>query len=341
MTRVEWIKSLSMAKKRDLTFTSILKIFFKGIQLYFLNFEKLMKYLAFPVIGQIVGITIIFSAAYLFTIFVPNLTVKSSVFDNILVVFLLLLFITLPGFFIFCKAFWDYLVAMASLNTMASSMIESGKPIEDTSLHVELIRQRALSYILFLILISVIYAIGSFPLLWVLLAIGFVYLALSFQAFALEEDASPFEAIGISVHLVKGNFLKTLFLLVLLFISTYWFLPTIICWGAENGNLLGFFSYPIEKFINLLPIIEVNAILETQNIPFALNSVEISKFVISCIVSFIVVGFTLPIRSICCTMLYKELYTRNYSSKLSNDKDTEKSEKAEKTSKKKNIKDQG
>ena len=45
--------------KRDLTFVSMIEIFFKGIKYYFLNFEKFMKYLAFPVFGQVAGITII------------------------------------------------------------------------------------------------------------------------------------------------------------------------------------------------------------------------------------------------------------------------------------------
>ena len=308
-----------MAKK-DLTFVSMIEIFFRGIKYYFLNFEKFMKYLAFPVLGQVVGITIIFTAAYLYTILIPKLTQSAQIFDNILFVFLLLLVITLPGFFIFCKAFWDYLVAMAALNSMASFVIESDKKIEDTSIADGMIKNRAFSYILLLISLSIIYIVGSFPLLWVIMAIGFVYLSLTFQAFALEENISPFGAISLSVNLIKHHFLKTLFLLAALGVFTYWLVPSLICWGVEAGNLLGFFSYPVERFVTLLPLNEFNSLLTAHNLPFTLKSVALSKFITLSVVSFMVTGFTLPIRSICCTMLFKELHAKNYAGKIAAEK---------------------
>ena len=298
----------------------MIEIFFRGIKYYFLNFEKFMKYLAFPVLGQVVGITIIFTAAYLYTILIPKLTQSAQIFDNILFVFLLLLVITLPGFFIFCKAFWDYLVAMAALNSMASFVIESDKKIEDTSIADGMIKNRAFSYILLLISLSIIYIVGSFPLLWVIMAIGFVYLSLTFQAFALEENISPFGAISLSVNLIKHHFLKTLFLLAALGVFTYWLVPSLICWGVEAGNLLGFFSYPVERFVTLLPLNEFNSLLTAHNLPFTLKSVALSKFITLSVVSFMVTGFTLPIRSICCTMLFKELHAKNYAGKIAAEK---------------------
>ena len=306
--------------KRDLTFVSMIEIFFKGIKYYFLNFEKFMKYLAFPVFGQVAGITIIFTAAYLYTILIPKLTQSAPIFDNILFVFLLLLVITLPGFFIFCKAFWDYLVAMAALNSMASYIIESNNKIEDTSIADGLIKNRSFSYVMLLILLSIIYIVGSFPLLWAIMAIGFVYLSLTFQAFALEENISPFGAISLSVNLIKHNFLKTLFLLAALGIFTYWLIPSLICWGVEAGNLLGFFSYPVERFVTMLPLDELNAIIAAHNLPFSIRSVELSKFITLSVVAFMVTAFTLPIRSICCTMLFKELHSRNYAGKIAAEK---------------------
>ncbi len=308
-----------MAKK-DLTFVSMIEIFFRGIKYYFLNFEKFMKYLAFPIFGQVVGIGIIFTAAYLYTILIPKLTQSAQIFDNILFVFLLLLVITLPGFFIFCKAFWDYLVAMAALNSMASFIIESGQKVEDTSIADGLIKNRSFSYILLLILLSIIYIIGLFPLLWVILAIGLVYLSLTFQAFALEENISPIGAISLSVRLVKHHFLKTLFLLAALGVFTYWLVPSLICWGVEAGNLLGFFSYPAERFITLLPFDELNAMLSAHNMPFSLESVSVSKSVTLSVVSAMVTAFLLPLRSLCCTMLFKELYSKNYAGKIAAEK---------------------
>ena len=138
-----------MAKK-DSVFVNTAKIFFNGIKMYFLNFEKFFKYMAFPIFGQIIGISLIFFASYIFTLHVSSLTNKSPIFDNIPLVFLILLLLTLPGFFIFCKAFWDYLIAMASLNSMASTLLEGGE-LEDLGIHSELIKRRTGSYILFLL----------------------------------------------------------------------------------------------------------------------------------------------------------------------------------------------
>lgn len=304
-----------MAKK-DFTFLNIFQIFVEGIKLYLFNFEKFTKYMAFPVLGQVVGIGIIFTATYLFTLLVPELTTLNSVFDNILFVFLLLLLITLPGFFIFCKAFWDFLIAMASLNSMASFIIESKNKLDDTGIHDGLIKRRVFSYILFLLIISVIFALGSFPLLWGLFLVVFVFISLSFQAFALEEDKSPVEAIMLSISLVKYNFLRTALLLVLLGVTTYWIIPALICWGLDKGNIAGFFSYPIERFITLLPIKELNGTFLASGINYQINTAVISKEVTLGIIAIVITAFLLPLRSLCCTMLFKELFSRNYAGQV-------------------------
>ena len=314
-------------KKNESAFSNVMKIFFDGIKIYILNFNKFIKYMAFPVLGQIAGICIIFTAACFFTLKVETITRISPVFDNILFVFLLLLIIALPGFFIFCKAFWDYLIAMLALNSMASNVIEGGS-LDDISIHVDMARRRSFSYVMLLLLLSIIYLIGSFPLFWVLLAIAAIYLCLTFQVFALEEDATPIDAVSMSISFVKYNFGKTLFLLVLLMVSTYWLLPGLISWGFEAGNLAGFLSYPAEQFIKLLPLGDINNTLSGYHIPVKFESYEIAKSVVLSVVSFAVVGFTLPIRSICCTILYKQIYAQNYAGKIAIEQTEEMTEKS-------------
>ena len=324
-----------MAKKdKNNTFVSVMKIFFEGVKLYFLNFEKFFKYLAFPILGQMIGIILIFSASYIFTLHVSTLTTKSPVFDNIPVVFLILALLTLPGFFIFCKSFWDYLIAMASLNSMASTLIEGGK-LDDLEIHSELIKRRAGSYIFFMLLISLIYLLLSFPILWGLLAIAFVYLALSFQVFALEEEKSAIGAIKQSINLVKFNFWKTALLLIILGIFTYWLVPGLVSWGFNTGNLTGFFSYPVEQYIKLLPLNDINLILEQWHINYVLKSHVISQSIVLGFVSVAVTGFSLPLRSICCTILYKDIINRNYAGKIAADKLAQRAN----STKKKNVED--
>lgn len=316
--------------KSDSAFVNVIKIFFNGVKLYFLNFEKFFKYMAFPIFGQIIGIALIFTASYIFTLNVSTLTAKNPVFDNIPLVFLILLLMTLPGFFIFCKAFWEYLIAIASLNSMASTLIEGGK-LDDMGMHAELIKRRTGSYILFLFILTIINLILSIPILWGLLAIAFVYLSLSFQVFALEEDKSAFGAIKTSFNLVKFNFLKTLFLLVILGLVTYWLVPSLICWGFEAGNLAGFFSYPAEQYIKLLPLNDFNKIISSFNVPLTLKSYDLAKTVVLAMVSFIVTGFTLPIRSLCCTNLFKEIYKKNYAGKIAAEKLVKRAKKSRNT----------
>lgn len=321
-----------MAKK-DSAFVSVMKIFFNGVKLYFLNFEKFFKYMTFPIFGQIIGISLIFFASYIFTIHVSALTTKSPIFDNIPLVFLILILLTLPGFFIFCKAFWDYLIAMASLNSMASSLLEGAK-LDDTGMHAELIKRRAGSYILFLLLLTVIFIILSIPVLWGLLVIASVYLALCFQVFALEEDKGAFDAIKTSVNLIKFNFMKTALLMIIVGIVTYWLVPGLISWGFETGNLAGFFSYPVEQYVKLLPLNDFNAMIAQAHIPYTLKSYDAAKSIVLAVVSFAVTGFSLPLRSICFTELYKEINKRNYAGKIAADKLAERA----KPKKKKNVK---
>lgn len=310
----------TMAKaKKDSIFSNTIYIFFQGIKLYFLNFEKFFKYLAFPIFGQILGIALIFFASYIFTLHVSTLTTKSPIFDNIPIVFLMLMLCALPGFFIFCKAFWDYLIALASLNSMASTLLEGGE-LDDTGMHAELIKRRTSSYIWFLILLSLIYCVLSFPILWGLLIIAFVYLALAFQVFALEDDKNAFECIKLAIGYVRFNFKRTALLLLLLGITTYWLAPGLISWGFEKSDLIGFFSYPVEQYIRLLPLQDINDLLTQIHIPIQLKSYEIAKQIVLFIVAFAVTGFSLPLRSICCTALYKDINKRNYAGKIAAEK---------------------
>ena len=294
--------------------------------------------MAFPIFGQIVGISLIFFASYIFTIHISAFTTKSPVFDNIPLVFLVLILLTLPGFFIFCKAFWDYMIAIAALNSMASTLLEGGS-LEDTGMHAELIKRRSGSYILLLLLLTIIYLILSVPILWGLLVIAFVYLSLSFQVFALEEEKGAFEAIKTGINLVKFNFIKTSLLLILLGILTYWLLPGLISWGFDKGDLVGFFSYHVEQYVRLLPLDDLNNMLHSLHMPITIKSYDIAKAVVLSCVSFVVTGFTLPIRSLCCTNLYKEIYKKNYAGKIAAEKLASRAQ-VKKTSKRKNIEDE-
>ena len=52
-----------MAKKTQ----TPLGILIESIGLYFSNFDKFIKYMTFPVLGQILGLTVIFTITYFYT----------------------------------------------------------------------------------------------------------------------------------------------------------------------------------------------------------------------------------------------------------------------------------
>ena len=230
------------------------------------------------------------------------------------------------------------MIAIAALNSMASTLLEGGS-LEDTGMHAELIKRRSGSYILLLLLLTIIYLILSVPILWGLLVIAFVYLSLSFQVFALEEEKGAFDAIKTGINLVKFNFIKTSLLLIMLGILTYWLLPGLISWGFDKGDLVGFFSYPVEQYVRLLPLNDLNNMLHSLHMPITIKSYDIAKAVVLSCVSFVVTGFTLPIRSLCCTNLYKETYKKNYAGKIAAEKLASRAQ-VKKTSKRKNIEDE-
>ena len=168
--------------------------------------------------------------------------------------------------------------------------------------------------------------------------IVFVYLSLAFQVFALEEDKGAFDAIKTSINLVKFNFWRTALLLVILGISTYWLVPGLVSWGFETGNLGGFFSYPVDKYIQLLPLNDFNSLLSQAHVPYTIKSYTIAQHIVLAVVAFAVTAFSLPLRSLCCTQLYKELVKKNYAGKIAADKLAQRAQ--SKKSGRKNIEDE-
>ncbi len=294
-----------MAKSKN-KYMSVFNIFFKGIKLYFTHIDLFLKYLAFPVLGQIAGLFLIFLITYVYSVNLPYLTANFAFFDNILTAMTTLLLFTIPAFFLFCKAFYDYLIAMAALNSMANNLTSKNK-IFDVKMHDELIKRRALPYISLMIILSVIYLIGSIPFFWVLLVPFLVYSCLSLQVFTFEENTGPVEAIKRSFSLIKGNFWQCALLLVLLFLLTYYLLPEVISWAFNKVNLIYYFSIPVEKYLSLLRIDAFNDLLKHYNINYELEAYEMATSLIKGIVSLAVTSFTLPIRSACCTFFYKQL----------------------------------
>ena len=292
-------------------FTGGFKILFNSIKLYLCNFETFLKLLAFPVLGQMLGLFLIFTVNYLFIMNVPQLAKTNTIFNNITFVFTLLILTIVPCFLIFAKAFLDYIVLIASSTLMANHILDKEK-LKDAEIHKDIVKVRLGGYFGLIIILSLIFSLLAFPLFWVLLLPVAILLSLSIQAYILEDDISVFSAMRRSWLFVRYNFFKTLFLLLFLFVICYLFLPAVFNWLVDKTNLNILLSNPIELYINLLPLDDINSrLIQFPFLQLSLQNHEISLFIIESVIAFCVVGFTLPLRVIACCDLYRELRGKN------------------------------
>jgi len=291
-----------MAKIKD----SIWAIFGQAVKLYFTNFGSFFKYLAFPVFGQLLGIILTLLASFYYAANLPKWIVEGGIFDNFSMIFLVLIILILPGLLIFAKAFWDYLVAYGAINSTVDNLLKSGK-VYDFPAHTALITRRTAGFIGLWLLFSLFTIVGFFPLFWVLAGILFIYFVLIFQVFTFEPDKSPVGCFRKSAIIIKGNFARTLGLMALIGCLTYWAIPKAVESLLEIINVISYLAIPIDEWARQLPITEINKMLIKTPTAYQITSFIIAKSIVSASLSYIIICFTLPLRSICWTLWYKNL----------------------------------
>ena len=179
-----------------------LGILTESIGLYFSNFDKFLKYMSFPVLGQIAGLGLVFLFTYFYTKYIPELVEKYTILDNFNVLILISIALALPGLAIFVKAFWEYLVAYGAVNSMLDNMLKSGK-VYDFDAHTELIKRRTLSFVGLWFLFGIFSFLALFPPFWIICAVFAVYFVLVFQVFTFEPALSPIGCVKRSLMLIK------------------------------------------------------------------------------------------------------------------------------------------
>lgn len=281
-------------------------VFLQGTKLYFSNFGSFFKYLAFPVFGQIFGIILTLLTSYFYTQNLLKSIVPGGIFDNFSMIFLVLFLITLPGLFIFATAFWEFLVAYGAINSMVDNMLKSGK-VYDFAAHTQLITRRTPSFVGLWILFGLFTIVGMFPLFWIVAGILFVYFVLVFQVFTFEPDKSPVECFQKSMVIIKGNFGKTLGLMILVGLLTYKIIPGIVEFLFEFIKITSLLVIPIDVWATQLPIDGINKILSQTPTAYQITSLMIAKFVVEASLGYIVICLTLPLRSICWALWYRNL----------------------------------
>lgn len=300
-----------MAKVKD----NVFGVFGQSLELYFKNFGSFFKYMSFPVFGQIFGIILIVMASYFYSATLKKIVVPGGVFDNFSVIFFVLFLVTLPGLIILIKAFWDYLVAYGAVNSMLDNMLKSGK-VYDFHAHTEVITRRSASFGSIWVILAVLGLLGAFPLLWVVAGILFVYFILVFQVFVYEPDKSPWGCFSRSLELVKGNFASTVGLMILIGALTYWLIPEITKYILNFLEIIRLIAIPVDAWTSQLPIKALNEILLKTPTAYQLTSLEIAKFFVETLLTYIITSLTLPLRVLCWGLWYKKLSGANKKTRL-------------------------
>ena len=278
---------------------SIFFILWEGIKIYFSNIDKFLLYMLFPVFGQVIGIALSFGLSLGFA----DKVVQKA--DSPAVALLMILLLAIPGLLIFAKAFWDYMVAYVALNSMTEGAVTTGK-VYDLDSHNEVATQRGWKYIGFLIILSVLMSLGSSIFFIIPGFVLWIYFILVFQVFTFEPDLSITDIFKRSFLLVKGNWARTFILMAVLGFFSMYILTEGITVVFDYLNLTASASSIFNFISNLIPLDFVNNILVHANQPIITNEM-ISKTIFVSVLGMIISGLTLPIRSICWSLWYKNL----------------------------------
>lgn len=310
--------------------TNIFAIIFKSLMIYLNNFFQLSRVMMFPVFGQLFGIFLIFYPTYIYREQYLLKLSGENLQQNLVFILLGSIIIVIPGFAVFLKAFWDYMIAMVSLNSMISDIEKKGS-FGNFKAYNNSVNMRTGEYAILLLLLTLFWlVILIFPflsfflgffintvlispifLLMVLVSLIFsiilsVNFSLAFQIFAFE-SISPVEILKKSWQLMKGNFWRTVFMGTVLFIVTSFLVPGVITSIVDKSSLMNHLITSIESYVNLFAKNQVftDFLASIKTTPFGL-SVTLALSTIGTIIT----AMMLPLGSACFTLLYFDILGR-------------------------------
>ena len=279
---------------------SIWFVLFEGLKIYFSNIDKFILYMLFPVLGQVLGIALCFGLTLGLS---DKIAAKA---DSISSAMLFILLLAIPGLLIFAKAFWDYVVAYVALNSMTEGAVTSGK-VYDFKSHNEVATRRSFKYIVFLLILSVFMSLGTSIFFIIPGFVLWIYLILIFQIFTFEPDLSIWECYKKSFVLVKGDWGRTFSLMLILAFFSIFIITQGITVVFDYLNLTKSVCSIFDFIGKLLPLHTINHAFSYARLPYNITVEMVSNWIFVTILSCIVAGLTLPIRSICWSLWYKNL----------------------------------
>lgn len=279
---------------------SIWFVLFEGLKIYFSNIDKFILYMLFPVLGQVLGIALCFGLTLGLS---DKIAAKA---DSISSAMLFILLLAIPGLLIFAKAFWDYVVAYVALNSMTEGAVTSGK-VYDFKSHNEVATRRSFKYIGFLLILSVLMSLGTSIFFIIPGFVLWIYLILIFQIFTFEPDLSIWECYKKSFVLVKGDWGRTFSLMLILAFFSIFIITQGITVVFDYLNLTKSVCSIFDFIGKLLPLHTINHAFSYARLPYNITVEMVSNWIFVTILSCIVARLTLPIRSICWSLWYKNL----------------------------------
>ncbi len=279
---------------------SIWFVLFEGLKIYFSNIDKFILYMLFPVLGQVLGIALCFGLTLGLS---DKIAAKA---DSISSAMLFILLLAIPGLLIFAKAFWDYVVAYVALNSMTEGAVTSEK-VYDFKSHNEVATRRSFKYIGFLLILSVLMSLGTSIFFIIPGFVLWIYLILIFQIFTFEPDLSIWECYKKSFVLVKGDWGRTFSLMLILAFFSIFIITQGITVVFDYLNLTKSVCSIFDFIGKLLPLHTINHAFSYARLPYNITVEMVSNWIFVTILSCIVAGLTLPIRSICWSLWYKNL----------------------------------
>lgn len=289
---------------KDKVRNSIWYVIFEGLKIYFSNIDKFITFMLFPVFGQILGLALTFGLT------IPMADKVAQKAPNMPTALGIIFLLAIPGLLIYIKAFWDYMVAYVALNSMTEGALTSGK-VYDFQSHREVATRRAFKYITFLFAVGVLSAVAVafsvIPLLGLIPPIIFwVFFVLVYQVFTFEEDISVKDCFKRSFYLVKGDWARTFFLMIILGFFSIYIITEGVSVIFDCLHLTDKVCSVFDFIGNSFDLEYVNKALRYANQPEITVNL-ISKAIFMMTLSTIVSALSLPIRSICYTLWYKTM----------------------------------
>lgn len=310
--------------------SNIFALIFKSFALYVKNFIPLTKVTLIPVFGQLLGLILIFYPTYLYKVYFLSRMSAESLQQNMIYLLLGSLIITVPGFAVFLKTFWKYMVITVSLNSMVSDIVKKGYAGYAKAYDRE-VKQRAGSYIILLLILTLFWlVILFFPLLSsiigaiinpaLIIPLFFLFTlvsciltvtisvnhSLAFQVFSFEGKA-PVETVKKSWQLMKGNFWRTFFMGIVLLVVTWWLVPNFFTVLLEKSPIQPYLTAPFEAYAELFYknqiFIDILSKVQLTSYGFSMNLMLITA-------GTVISALMLPLGSVCFTLLYFDILER-------------------------------